>query len=190
MIDHPLPTRAEVSDVANAIYDGTDAVMLSGETSVGKYPVEAASMMARIAREAEFSAPSGACWREETGDGDDPSGIVAGAACRAAQTVGATAIVSVTTSGATARLVARYRPAVPIYAVTASEQVARSLSPVYGVRALPVANVESTDEMIALIDRLLVEKCHFEKGSQVIFLAGLPLGSSSPTNSMVLRRIK
>jgi len=190
MIDHPLPTRADVSDVANAIYDGTDAVMLSGETSAGKFPVEAVTMMARIAREAEDSASSGACWKEEAAGGGDPSAIVSGAACRAAQTVGAKAIVLFTASGSTARLVARYRPAVPVYAVTASSQVARLLSPVYGIRPLLVESVESTDEMIALVDRLLVEKCRFEKGSHVVFLAGLPLGSASPTNAVMLRRIK
>jgi len=189
MIDNPMPTRAEVSDVANAIYDGTDAVMLSGETSAGKHPVEAVRMMARIAHEAEFSASPDGRGKEQGGEGGDPAAIVGAAACRAASTVGAEAIVLVTSSGATARLVARHRPGVPIYAVTASEQVARLISPVYGVRPLPVANVDSTDAMIALIDRLLIEKCRLEKGSQVIFLAGLPLGSPNPTNTLMIRRI-
>src|SRR5207253_1511230 len=136
MIDHPYPTRAEVSDIANAIYDGTDAVMLSAETSAGKFPVEAVKMMARIAGEAEQSLRLRGY--REVCEPDKPAfaEIISDMANRAASLAQAKAIIVFTSSGRSARMVARYRPPVPIFAFTASEGVARQLSLVYGVRAV------------------------------------------------------
>jgi pyruvate kinase len=189
MIENALPTRAEVSDVANAIYDGTDAVMLSAETSAGRYPVEAVRMMARIAREAEASAGARL-------SGDLPEGtergepeIIADAAWQAARAIGARAIVVFTTSGATARLVARYRPAVPIYAFTPAEAVLRRLAPIYGVRAVQAAPLSSTDEMVNVLDAVLMERGCVAPGDAVVLLAGQPIGRPGSTNMMKLHRV-
>ncbi len=188
MIENALPTRAEVSDVANAIHDGTDAVMLSAETSAGKHPVEAVRMMARIAAEAE-----GSCGRltrdlPEGTERSEPE-IVADAAWQAARAIGARAIVVFTTSGATARLVARYRPAVPIYAFTPSAAVTRRLAPVYGVRAVEAAVRESTDEMVDQLDAVLMERGCVSPGDAVVLLAGQPVGRPGTTNMMKLHRV-
>ena len=186
MIENPLPTRAEVSDVANAIYDGTDAVMLSGETSAGRHPVEAAQMMARIAREAEASLEPG---RFPSPPGSTQAGIVADAAYHAAQAAGAAAIVVFTTSGASARLVAGYRPRLPVFGFTPSTAVARRLSVVYGVRAVQVATLASTDEMVAQMDRVLLDRHCVRPGDCVVFVAGQPIGRAGTTNMMKLHRV-
>src|SRR6266446_1897862 len=189
MIERPTPTRAEVSDVANAIYDGTDAVMLSAETSVGKYPVEAAGYMVRIAAEAEASI-------NRRGFQDlpaipDPSHaeIVADAAYHAARAARVSAIVVFTASGSSARLVSRYRPPVPIYAVTPSEIAARQLLIHYGVFPILAPEVGSTDEMLAQMDRVLIERSHLREGDIVVFVAGQPVGRPGTTNLMKLHRI-
>ena len=129
MIENPYPTRAEVSDVANAIYDGTDAVMLSAETSAGKYPVEAAKMMAKIALEAEASLKIQG-YKDPPKRDQTPTyqETMADMAYRCARMQGATAIVVFTAGGSSARLVSKYRPPVPIFAFTGSEAVARQLS--------------------------------------------------------------
>jgi len=189
MIERPTPTRAEVSDVANAIYDGTDAVMLSAETSVGRYPVEAAGYMARIAAEAEASI-------NRRGFQDlpaivDPSHaeIVADAAYHAARAARVSAIVVFTASGSSARLVSRYRPPVPIYAITPSETAACQLQIHYGVFPVLAPEVGSTDEMLAQMDRVLIERSHLREGDIVVFVAGQPIGRAGTTNLMKLHRI-
>ena len=129
MIDRPYPTRAEVSDIANAIYDGTDAVMLSAETSSGKFPLEAVQMMRRTICEAETSARTRNVPLRESPSFAD---IIADIAHRAAQAAGAKAIVVFTATGSTARLISRYRSPVPIYAFSPSESVVRQLQAIYG----------------------------------------------------------
>jgi len=186
MIENATPTRAEVSDVANAIYDGTDAVMLSAETSAGKFPVEAAAMMARIAQEAETST---SCRPVEASADHSQPEILADAAFRAARRAGATAIVVFTATGATARLVARYRPSVPIYAFTSSLAVSRQLAVSYGVRAVEAPTLGSTDEMMAQMDRLLLERNCVRTSDMVVFLAGQPIGRPGTTNMLKLHRI-
>ena len=153
MIANPTPTRAEVSDVANAIYDGTDAVMLSAETSVGKYPVEAVRFMARIAAESEDSI-------RKKGYQDPPhqpepqsAEILADAAHHAARESGAKAIVVFTSRGSSARLVSRYRPPVGVFAITPHDTTARQLSVSYGVTPLLAPDVSSTDEMLNQMDQ-------------------------------------
>jgi pyruvate kinase len=189
MIENPLPTRAEVSDVANAIYDGTDAVMLSAETSAGKYPVEAVTMMARIAKEAETSRLSSN--HREPMENKEPgqAEVVADAAYHAARVLKAAAIVVFTSTGTTARLVARHRPSVPIYAFTPSTQVARQLSILYATRAVQEPNLSSTDEMMALMDRRLQDLGWVKEGDPVVFIAGQPIGSPGTTNMMRLHRV-
>lgn len=190
MIENPTPTRAEISDVANAIYDGTDAVMLSGETSIGKFPVEAVRIMDRTAKQAEESIRRHG-FREITQRADyvTHAEIVADSAYQAAKFAGAAAIVVFTSSGSSARLIARYRPPVPVFAFTPSEQVARSLGIVYGVKPVIAPHVTSTDEMLAQTDRILLERGWVKARESVVFVAGQPIGRPGTTNLMKLHRV-
>jgi pyruvate kinase len=184
MIENPTPTRAEVSDVANAIYDGTDAVMLSAETSAGKYPVEAVAMMARIASTTQSSAAP-----KLTAPGSTHPEIVADAAQLAARAAEARAIVVFSETGHTARLISRYRSPIPVVAFAPSERVARQLTVISGVFPVVAPLMASTDEMIALIDRLAIESGRLKLGDPVVFVAGQPIGRPGTTNMMILRRI-
>jgi pyruvate kinase len=189
MIESPVPTRAEVSDVANAIFDGTDAVMLSAETSAGKFPVESAATMARIAVEAEASIrPRG---YQDLPPRTNPTiaEILADAAYHSARSANVAAIVVMTTSGSTARLVARYRPPVPIYAFTLSEAVARQLTLIYGVRVIITPTETSTEQMLAIMDRTLLERGLLKPRDTVILVAGQPMWRSGTTNMMILHRV-
>lgn len=189
MIEHQVPTRAEVSDVANAIYDGTDAVMLSAETSVGKYPIEAVNFMARIAVETEASIRNRGYQEPPTGPEPSNPEIVADAAYRAAREAKVSAVVVFTASGASARLISRYRPPVPIYAFTPSEMVGRQLAINYGITPILAPDAHSFDEMMAQMDRLLVEMGHAQRGDTVVFVAGQPIGRAGSTNLMKLHRV-
>ncbi|HEY1341534.1 MAG TPA: pyruvate kinase [Bryobacteraceae bacterium] len=189
MIEHPSPTRAEVSDVANAIYDGTDAVMLSAETSIGRYPVEAVRFMDRIAHETEASV-------RNKGYQDPPhpaeptdAEILADAAYHAARESDAAAIVVFTSTGGSARLVSRYRPPVPIFAMTPHDTTARQLSINYGVIPILAPDVSSTDQMLAQLDRVLVDGGYLKPGQLVVFVAGQPVGRPGTTNLMKLHRV-
>jgi pyruvate kinase len=189
MIEHPTPTRAEVSDVANAIYDGTDAVILSAETAAGKYPVEAVRIMTRIASETEDSI-------RKKGYQDPPhtaepsnTQILADAAYHAARESCAAAIVVFTTTGSSARLVSRYRPPVGIYAITPNAVTARQLSVNYGVTPLLAPEVSNTDEMLEQMNRMMVEGGYLQQGQLVVFLAGQPVGQPGTTNLMKLHRV-
>jgi len=184
MVDSPRPSRAEVTDVANAILDGTDAVMLSEETAVGRYPVEAVAVMARIAGEAERIPSS--C------DGPRPGGLepvhgslpgaVAWAAARLAADVGAAAIVTFTRSGSTARLVSRSRPAIPILAHTPEERTRRQLALCWGVLPVLGENLSRTDEMVAAALKAAKQAGLVKKGQTVVITAGVPTGVPGTTN--------
>jgi len=189
MIDKPTPTRAEVSDVANAIYDGTDAIMLSAETSVGKYPVEAVKFMARIATETEKSIRARGFQELPAGPNPTNAQILADAAYHAARDAKVAAIVVFTATGSSARLVSRYRPPVCIYAMTPRENVARQLMVNYAVNPVLAPDVASTDEMLAQMDRLLTHCGYVQPGDTVVFLAGQPVGRPGTTNLMKLHRI-
>jgi pyruvate kinase len=189
MIEHPVPTRAEVSDVANAIYDGSDAVMLSAETSVGKYPAESVDFMARIAVETEASIRNKGYQDPPTGPNPSNPEIVADAAYRAAREAKVSAVVVFTASGSSARLISRYRPPVPIYAFTPSETVARQLAINYGIESILAPDAASFDEMMGVMDRLLVEGGHVQSGDAVVFVAGQPIGRAGSTNLMKLHRV-
>ena len=189
MIERSSPTRAEVSDVANAICDGTDAVMLSAETSTGRYPVQAARMMARIAEETErWLSPQGF---PEPLPPLTPSNaeIIADAAYHAARAAGVAAIVVFTTSGASARLISRFRPPVPIYAFTQSECSARQLSVSFGVEPILAPDVKSTDQMLLQMEQVLVQSNRLKPGDNVVFVAGQPIGRMGSTNLIKLHRI-
>ena len=205
MIENQTPTRAEVSDVANAIYDGTDAVMLSAETSAGKFPVEAVAMMDTIARETEssrlkeaqraaeqapFCAGSSIAFRQSLAEDSSQAEIVAASAYHAAKVMRAAAIVVFTSTGTTALLVARHRPTVPVYAFTPSAAVARQLSVLYATRAVQEANLTSTDEMMARMDRRLLELGWVKQGDRVVFVAGQPIGRPGSTNMMKLHQVE
>lgn len=189
MIEHPFPTRAEVSDVANAIYDGSDAVMLSAETSTGRYPAEAVRMMARIAVEADSSIRRQGFKEPANKPNATHAEIIGEAAYRAARSASVNAIAVFTSSGSSARLIARYRPPVPIYAFTSSEAVARQLSVVYGVAAAPAPIHHSTDEMLAYVDRTLVDRGWLKPLDSVVFVAGQPIGRPGTTNLIKLHRV-
>ncbi len=189
MIEKPTPTRAEVSDVANAIYDGSDAVMLSAETSVGKYPVEAVNFVGRIAVQTEDSIRARGFQELSAEPGPTNAEILADAAYRTARDAGAAAIVVFTATGSSARLVSRYRPPVCIYAMTPHENVARQLMVNYAVKPVLAPDVASTDEMLALMDRVLTERGYLKAGDTVVFVAGQPVGRPGTTNLMKLHRI-
>jgi pyruvate kinase len=189
MIENPSPTRAEVSDVANAIYDGTDAVMLSAETSVGKYPVEAVEFMERIAAESEESIRRKGFLDPPHMPAPSNPEILADAAHHAAREAHAAAIVVFTSSGSSARLVSRCRPPVAVYAITPHAATARQLSISYGVIPMLAPDVSSTDEMMAQMDHMLVAGGYLKKGELVVFVAGQPVGRPGSTNLMKLHRL-
>jgi pyruvate kinase len=183
MILHPRPTRAETSDVANAIMDGTDAVMLSGETASGAYPVEAVRTMVKIASDVERST----LWQIPVPPlhwkGSSVAGAVAEAACHAAAAVNARAIVVFTQSGSTAALIAKYRPQLPIIAFAPSEEIRRRLSLFWGVRSQPVGAMSNTDQQISLVEKTLLET-GFKVGDIIVITMGVPLESRGTTNLM------
>ncbi len=183
MIDNPRPTRAEASDVANAILDGTDAVMLSGETAVGRYPVDAVGMMAKIATSTEAHFPYDLRIRETAGaPACTITDAISQATCEIAQELNAKAIVTSTRSGYTARMVAKYRPSNPILASTPDPKVAARLSLVWSVEPIQVEHFESTDEMIANAVEAAKTKGVISAGDLAVITAGVPIGGSGRTN--------
>lgn len=183
MILHPRPTRAETSDVANAIIDGTDAVMLSGETASGAHPLEAVKTMAKIALDVEKSHVT-----REDGHGERKhvsiAEAVAESACHAAAAVNARAVVVFTQSGGTAALIAKNRPRLPIVAFAPSEEIRRRLSIYRGVRTLPAGAMDNTDQQIALVEETLLATGYCKSGDVVVITMGVPLGSHGTTNLM------
>ncbi|MEW6424041.1 MAG: pyruvate kinase [Bacillota bacterium] len=183
MIHNPRPSRAEASDVANAILDGTDAVMLSGETAIGKYPVEAVEVMARIAVRVEVSLPYAEILERA---GKSPARTVTDAishaTCAAAQDLGAAAIITSTQTGYTARMVSKYRPRAPIIAVTPEMKVLRKLALVWGVQPLLIAPIKDTDSMIASAIEISLAAGMVKPGDLVVITAGVPVGMRGTTN--------
>ncbi len=183
MIKNPRPTRAEASDVANAIFDGTDAVMLSGESANGKYPVEAAKTMARIAQAAEAQLDYAAMFeaRKEMHVMNVPNAISL-ATCSTAEELNATAIITATQSGATARMVSKYRPACNIIAVTPSDKVARKLALNWGVVPVLAPAMRTTDELIEKSVAIALNSGLVSKGDLVVIAAGVPVALAGSTN--------
>ena len=172
MIEHPRPTRAEASDVANAILDGTDAIMLSGETAAGRYPVEAVETMARIARYTEVNYGPRAPERTLSGPGSQVARSLAHVGATVAEELGAKLILVFTTSGATARLVSNRRPAAPIVAITYLEDTFLRLALAWGVVPLRSPFVPNTDEMIVQGEALLKRQGLAQPGDLIIMLGG------------------
>ena len=187
MTDNPRPTRAEASDVANAVLDATDAVMLSGETAIGKYPVEAVETMRAIASVAEKELRSGDASSAAPLVGMDFldfADAVSRAAAETAELVDAKVIVAFTQSGSTARLVSKCRPRMPIIAATPLPATARRCSLYWGVQPLLIAMIDDTDDMIEDIDRQLRELEICEDGDVIVITAGTPIGERGTTNTM------
>ncbi len=185
MIENPQPTRAEASDVANAILDGTDCVMLSGETAVGSYPVQAVQVMAKIAIEAETSVLP----REPNPELSSSEESIAHASCRAAEEQHAGAIVTFTQSGSTALRVSKHRPCMSIIAPTPFETVARKVSLYWGVTPVILKTKKTTDNMITSVERIIVKKKLARQHDLLVITAGVPIGVAGSTNLLKIHRI-
>jgi pyruvate kinase len=188
MIENPRPTRAEASDVANAILDGTDAVMLSGETAVGKYPVEAVETMDRIAARAEEAFPFGEQldWAREMVS-LTPTEAISQATVEIAHELPAAAILTLTQNGSTARQVAKYRPRTPILAATPRPETQRRLAMTWGAEPLLVKMSGSSDEMIDAAVQAARDAGHLSSGDVVIITAGVPTGGAGKTNLLKIQ---
>jgi pyruvate kinase len=184
MVRAPVPTRAEASDVATAVYEGADAVMLSAETAAGAYPVEAVTMMDRIVRRVQVDPIyyAGLETVAHTEPEHTSSDAISAAARQVAHTVGAAAIVSYTTSGATALRAARERPAVPIVALTSSLQTARRLAIAWGLHCVHTRDVSNFTDMVHKATRTAHREGFAESGERVVITAGVPFGTPGATN--------
>ena len=182
MIQVPTPTRAEASDVANAVYEGADAVMLSGETAVGAYPVEAVTIMERIIMRAEGDPAFNRTIRlDESPPEATEADAITSAARQAAETIGASAILTYTSSGDTTLRAARERPTVPIMALTTDREVARSLSLTWGVHPVFIDQARTFRDMSSIAEQRALREGFADPGSRVVFLAGFPVGSTVNT---------
>lgn len=190
MIDSPVPTRAEVSDVASAVFDVTDAVMLSAESAAGKYPVEAVKVMDRVARTVEgdpaYRSARLASVTNPRGTAED---AISAAARQVARTVEAKAIVTFTTSGSTALRASRERPGVPILVLTPNAAIARRLTLVWGLRNVTIKDVESFEEMVSKSKRSALHQGLTQAGDLIVVTAGVPFGTPGSTNVLHIAQI-
>ena len=190
MIRNPRPTRAEVSDVANAIIDGTSAVMLSGETAIGKYPLESLRMMTSIAEQIEKSIDY---WKKLENSHYDmipcTTNAISHATCTTAMYLRAAAIVAVTYSGRTARLISRFRPECPIIATTVSMRSLRQLTLSWGVYPFLMEEVSSTDDMFEMGIKKALESEAVQPGDVVVITGGTPIGMSGTTNTLKIQNV-
>ncbi|GAA2117618.1 pyruvate kinase [Nocardioides bigeumensis] len=187
MITNPAPTRAEASDVANAVLDGADAVMLSGETSVGEYPIIAVETMARIivsTEDHELRKMAAIDWQPRT-----QGGVIAKAAAEVAEAVGASYLVAFTQSGDSAKRISRYRGPIPVLAFTPEAKVRSQLSLTWGVETFKTSFVNHTDEMVRQVDEQLLEIQRVEEGELVVIIAGSPPGIPGSTNALRVHRM-
>ena len=190
MITSPTPTRAEVSDVATAIYDGADAVMLSAESAAGQYPCEAVAMMDRIGISVERDlAYQARVHFTQTHLEPTTADALAGSARQIASTISATAMVCYTSSGSTARRIARERPSVPLLAMTASQHTSRRMGLLWGVHAVHTRDVESFEEMVEKAKRMVLRHQIAKGGDRVVLMAGVPFGIAGSTNVLHVVRL-
>jgi pyruvate kinase len=188
MIKSPVPTRAEVSDIANAIIDGTDAIMLSEETTLGDFPVEAVKIMTRIALRVENEVYT----RDTIAEYDASHGVtdvVSQSAVRAAHNVGAKLIVALTRSGKTARMIARYRPAEPIMALSDASGNANKLTLSFGCYPFVAQTFKTVDEILKIARSITVENGLANIGDKIVIVAGMPFGSSNETNFILVETL-
>jgi pyruvate kinase len=187
MISAPAPTRAEASDVANAVIDGADAVMLSGETSVGEHAIGAVQTMSRILSSAEehgLDHMAAIDWQPRT-----RGGVIAKAAAEVAERVGAKYLVAFTQSGDSARRLSRYRGPIPILAFTPEARVRSQLSLTWGVETFKTVSVEHTDQMVRQVDEQLLQIGRVKEGDLVVIIAGSPPGIPGSTNALRIHRM-
>lgn len=190
MIKNPRPTRAEASDVANAIYDSTSAVMLSGETAIGAYPIETVALMKGIIEEAEKDFNYRDFFNQHSRqDSHDISSSISMAAVKTAYASGAKAIFASTSSGYTARMISKFRPKMPIIALSSDEKTYHQLSFVWGVISAIPADINSIDEAMTQLSHFARNKKLVEYGDLIILTAGTPLGTSGATNMMIVESI-
>ena len=190
MIRNPRPTRAEVTDIANAILDGSDSIMLSGETAAGKYPEESVRTMSDIAVRIENSIDYEELLRSKSiGRDITITNAISHASCSTAQDLGAAAIVTPTSSGYTAMAVSKYRPQAVIIATTPSESVMRKLSLTWGVYPVKSKDVETTDDIVNVSIQAILEKEYLKQGDLVVITAGVPVGEAGSTNLIKVHTI-
>lgn len=183
MITNPRPTRAETADVANAIYDGTTAIMLSGESAAGAYPVEAVKTMARIAERTEKDIDYKARLHKITENGEyDITTAISHATCTTAMDLNASAIITVTMSGFTANMISRYKPGCPIIGCSVNPRVCRQLNLSWGVQPILMTKEETADDLFEQAERLAVKAGYIKEGDVAVLTAGVPLGVSGKTN--------
>ncbi len=186
MTENPTPTRAEVADVANAILDGADALMLSEETAIGRYPVEAVKVMSAVAQRMEQAS---SVYHKYRGQHTTVTEAIGESACQIAERIEAAAIIPSTTSGSTAKLVAKFRPRIPIIAVTYSEKVKNKLALVWGVYPVQIEYHKDTDLMLRRSIEAAAEKMQLPKGAAVVITAGVPFGVPGTTNLIKVEHI-
>ena len=191
MISAPAPTRAEASDVATAVFDGADAVMLSGETAAGQYPYESVNMMDRIVARVEQDAG----WRAMMDASRVPpeqnaADAIAAASAQVGHTIGAKAIVAFTASGGTALRVARERPVAPIIGLTPNQNTARLMAVVWGVHAVVTPDVHSMTEAVSRAGRVAITEGFAEHGDEIVVTAGVPFGQAGTTNALRVATVK
>lgn len=187
MISAPRPTRAEASDVANAVLDGADAVMLSGETSVGDYPIQTVKTMARIVESTEdhgLQRMAAYTWQAKT-----RAGIICRGAQQVAEAIDARYVVAFTTIGGSARRMARYRSPIPVVAFTPDPLTRNQLALTWGVETFLVPEVKHTDEMVMQVDKRLLEVARCDSGEEVVIVAGAPPGIPGSTNALRIHRM-
>lgn len=190
MMRNPRPTRAEVTDVANAILDGSSAIMLSGETAAGKYPVESVKTMYNIATRTEDSLDYGEILSSKVAISEvSTTNAIGKATCTTAMDLGASAIITATSSGYTSKAISKFKPKSPIIAATTSESVMRRLSLVWGVYPVLSPYSNSTDDVIELSIQSAVEKGYVKEGELVVITAGIPVGTSGSTNLIKVHTI-
>ncbi len=189
MIEHPRPTRAEASDIANAILDGTDAVMLSGETAIGNYPVRSTETMAAICANAEAHLPHSRLVECAEACNEVITEAISSSAVAIANEVDARAIITATMSGTTARMVARHRPCVPIVAVTPNERTLYRLALVWGVVPVKVDQFKTTDEMVEMMVQAARQEGLVAWGDCAVLTAGIPFGQGKKTNMLKVQVI-
>lgn len=189
MIRNPRPTRAEVTDVANAVLDGSDATMLSGETAIGKYPIESVETMVRIAKKMEDSTEYQRLMSHVFNGEHTVTNVVSHATCTTADQLEAAAIMAVTSSGYTARMIAKFRPTSPIIAITDTMKVVRALSLVWGVQCVKANVFTNTDSIINESILTAVKRGLVELGDLVVICSGIPMGVKGATNMMKIQAI-
>ena len=189
MISSHRPTRAEVSDITNAILDGTDAVMLSAETSIGENPIEVVSAMAKICTEVDSVSGTKITSSKDILTSDELTNSLSKAAVQVANDSNAKAIVAFTETGKTALLISNHRPDAPIFTFTTVEKTFNQLNLIWGVEQIKIERLETTDEMFAIANQWLTEEMNFLKNDKVVIVAGTPPNKEAATNLIRVMKI-